>query len=56
MSRKKIANGRKPITIMLDIELKKMLMEKQANRIARTSSHCSFSQILHETIKKGLKE
>jgi hypothetical protein len=56
MSRKKLDSERKPYCIMLDVELKKILMDKQADRIRRTSRHCSFSQILHETIKKGLKE
>jgi len=47
---------RKPITIMLDVEIKKQLLNKQANRIRRTNKACSFSQILHETIRKGLKD
>lgn len=43
------------ITIMLDGELDKKLRVKQAKEITRTNKTCSFSKILNQTVRKGLK-
>jgi len=43
------------ITIMLDKELRKKLLDLQADQIGKTTSAVSFSDVLNQTIKKGLK-
>jgi len=43
------------ITIMFDDELVKKLRVKQGELLKKTSKSISFSFIVNETVKKGLK-
>ena len=43
------------ITIMLDKDLRKQILDLVAEQIGKTSSHVSFSDVLNQAIKKGLK-
>ncbi len=43
------------ITIMFDDELVKKLRSKQADLLKKTNKSISFSFIVNETVKKGLK-
>ena len=43
------------VTIMLDDDLAKKLREKQSKLIKESTSSVSFSRVLNETIRKGLK-
>ncbi len=45
----------KRITIMIDDDLDKKLRLKQAKKIQELNGTCSFSRILNETLRKGLK-
>jgi len=41
---------------MLDRELEKILRLKQAELIHKNKRHASFSRVINEILKKGLKE
>jgi len=45
----------KRLTIMLDDDLAKKLREKQAKLIKESKSSVSFSRVLNEAVRKGLK-
>jgi len=42
-------------TIVLDEDLEKKLRHLQANLIKKTDKSVSFSKVINETLKKGLK-
>lgn len=42
-------------TIVLDEDLEKKLRHLQADLIKKTDKSVSFSQVINETLKKGLK-
>ena len=46
---------RRRITIMLDDELAKKLHEKQAKLIREETSSVSFSSVLNDVLREGLK-
>ena len=43
------------ITIVLDSDLDKKLRINQANRIAKSKTSVSFSRVINDTLRKGLK-
>jgi hypothetical protein len=43
------------ITIMLDDDLSSKLRKIQAEQIKKTGNGVSFSQVINETLKKGMK-
>ncbi len=43
------------VTIVLDDDLAKKLREKQAKLIKESTSSVSFSRVLNEAVRKGLK-
>ncbi len=45
----------KRITIVLDTDLLKKLREKQAKRIKETTKSVSFSSVVNDTLRKGIK-
>ncbi len=45
----------KRITIVLDDNLVKKLREKQANLIKESTKSVSFSRVVNETLRKGIK-
>ena len=45
----------KRVTIMIDEDLDKKLRLKQAKLIAQEQSSYSFSRVLNEAVRKGLK-
>ncbi len=45
----------KRITIVLDDDLAKKLREKQAKQIKESAKSVSFSRVLNEHVRKGLK-
>ncbi len=45
----------KRVTIMIDDDLDKKLRMKQAEIIKKTSETCSFSRVLNEVLRKGLR-
>jgi hypothetical protein len=45
----------KRITIVLDDDLVKKLREKQAKLIKETTKSVSFSSVINETLRKGIK-
>ena len=45
----------KRITIVLDDDLAKKLREKQAKQIKESTSSVSFSRVLNEAVRKGIK-
>jgi hypothetical protein len=45
----------KRITIVLDDDLVKKLREKQAKLIKETTKSVSFSSVVNETLRKGIK-
>ena len=45
----------KRITIVLDDDLAKKLRERQSKLIKESTRSVSFSRVLNETIRKGLK-
>lgn len=45
----------KRVTIMIDDDLDKKLRLRQAKTIQQTTSSVSFSKILNEVLRKGLK-
>ena len=45
----------KRLTIMLDDDLAKKLREKQSKLIKESISSVSFSRVLNEAVRKGLK-
>ena len=45
----------KRITIVLDDDLQKKLREKQAKKIKESNGSVSFSNVLNETLRKGIK-
>jgi hypothetical protein len=45
----------KRITIVLDDDLQKKLREKQAKKIKETGGSVSFSNVVNETLRKGIK-
>ena len=45
----------KRITIMLDDDLLKKLHEIQAKQIKKTQKSVSFSRVLNDVLRKGLK-
>jgi len=45
----------KRVTIMLDDDLLKKLHEIQAKQIKESTKSVSFSRVLNETLRKGLK-
>jgi hypothetical protein len=45
----------KRITIVLDDDLVKKLCEKQAKLIKETTKSVSFSSVINETLRKGIK-
>jgi predicted transcriptional regulator len=46
----------KRITIMLDDDLVKKLYEMQAKQIKESTKSVSFSSVLNEIVRKGLKK
>lgn len=55
MSKQKGISKRFRITIMLDKDLRKTLLDLVAEQISETSSAVSFSDVLNQTLKKGLE-
>ena len=47
--------ARKRITVVLDDELIKKLHEKQAALIKKSVNSVSFSRVLNDTLRKGIK-
>ena len=45
----------KRITIVLDDDLVKKIREKQSNLIKKSTKSVSFSRVLNEFVRKGLK-
>ena len=45
----------KRVTIMLDAELDKKLRVLQAKKIVQTQGNYSFSKMLNDLVRKGLK-
>ena len=45
----------KRVTIVLDDDLAKKLREKQAKQIKESTKSVSFSKVLNEYVRKGLK-
>ena len=45
----------KRVTIVLDDDLVKKLREKQSNQIKKSVKSVSFSSVMNEYIRKGLK-
>jgi len=45
----------KRITIVLDDDLVKKLRERQSNLIKKSAKSVSFSRVLNESVRKGLK-
>jgi len=45
----------KRVTIMIDDDLDKKLRIRQAKMIQQTSSTCSYSRVINETLRKVLK-
>ena len=43
------------ITIVLDDDLVKKLREKQSSLIKKSSTSISFSRVVNETLRKGIK-
>ena len=48
--------ARKRITVVLDDELIKKLHEKQAALIKKSVKSVSFSRVLNDTLRKGIKQ
>ncbi len=46
----------KRVTIMLDIDLDKKIRQLQAKLIQNTSSSVSFSNVLNQVLRDGLKK
>ncbi len=46
----------KRVTIMIDDDLDRQIRSRQASRIARTSTSVSYSGMLGEVLRKGLKK
>ena len=49
-------NMSKRVTIVLDDDLAKKLREKQAKQIKESTKSVSFSKVLNETVRIGLKK
>jgi len=45
----------KRVTIMLDLDIDKKLRHRQAKIIQEEQASCSFSRVLNETLRKGMK-
>ena len=45
----------KRVTVMIDDDLAKKLREKQAKQIKESTKSVSFSKVLNEYVRKGLK-
>jgi len=45
----------KRVTIMIDEDLDKKLRLRQAKLISQEQTSCSYSRVLNEAIRKGLK-
>ncbi len=46
---------RKRVTIMIDDDLVKKLRDKQAKLIKESTKSVSFSRVVNETLRKGIK-
>jgi len=45
----------KRITVVLDDDLVKKLRERQSNQIKKSSGSVSFSRVVNDTLRKGIK-
>ena len=52
----RISHMGKRVTIVLDDELIKKLHEIQAKQIKESTGSVSFSEVINETLKKGLRK
>ena len=45
----------KRVTIMIDADLDKKVRARQAALLTKTNESCSFSRVINELVRKGLK-